>query len=403
MNTRRIPSPASHKRPKLLKNLPRTCLISTLGLIVGLCAQTACAQDNSGITIYGRMNVGTAWYGKAAQPPVTRLLSLSSRLGIKGSENLGNGLNAIFTIETGLSADTGDATLGSRETSVGLSGKFGKIRLGYMLNPLDDLHPIAGPGYVTSVTNDNLNGFWANGYSNLFVGGSAGSTACNQVAGPNGNTNSFAFDNRVGNSIRYDSPSYSGWRIATQLALGEVSTCHALVSSNKLQYLDAKLNVALGYQVHKNVRGTDLQDHIWMLAAGYQITPDHYLAGWLQTLKYANPGRENLKQDAFGLLWRSKLNPSNSLELAWYHAGAGRGAQTPVFSGIFVGADTKADILIIGARHILSKRSELWLQLAQLRNSGKSGYDLGGAGRAGAAGSIGAKPKAFALGIKHDF
>ncbi|MEN9868864.1 MAG: hypothetical protein RL748_4454, partial [Pseudomonadota bacterium] len=287
------------------------------------------AQD-SGITLYGRLNVGVAHYSAGAQAPITRLLSLSSRFGIKGTENLGQGLSAQFVIETPISADSGDSVFGNRETSVGLEGGFGKIRLGFMLSPLDDLHPIAGPGYVTSLTNDNLNGFWANGYSNLFTGGSVGSTACNQVAGPNGNSNSFAFDNRVGNSIRYDSPNWSGWRIASQLALGEVNGCHALASSNKVQYIDAKWNVALAYQLHRNVRGLDLRDHIWMLAAGYQITPTHYLGGWLQSLKYANPGRENLTQNAFGLTWRTQLSSANLLELAWYHAGAGRGAQTPV-------------------------------------------------------------------------
>jgi predicted porin len=400
MNTRYIPPASRRSLPRALKNRPG--LLGGLCCLVCLCGQSSYAQD--GITIYGRMNVGVAWYGKAAEAPITRLLSLSSRLGVRGSENLGNGLNAIFTIETGISADTGSATLGSREASVGLTGEFGKIRLGFMLNPLDDLHPIAGPGYVTSVTNDNLNGFWANGYSNLFLGGSAGSTACTQVAGPNGNGNSFAFDNRVGNSIRYDSPNRSGWRFATQLGLGEVNACHALVWSNKVQYTDAKLNVALAWQGHKNVRGIDLQDHILMLAAGYQITPGHYLAGWWQTIRYAAiRGQKDLKQDAFGLLWRSKLSQSNELELAWYHAGAGRGSQTPVFSGIFVGPNTQADLFIIGTRHILSKRSELWLQLAQLRNSGQSGYDLGGAGRAGAAGSIGTWPKSVAFGIRHNF
>ena len=400
MDTHCTPTPAKRR----LRNPRGAGAGAYFGACLILCCQPAQAQETSNITLYGRVNLGVVHYGKAAQAPITRLLSLSSRFGIKGTENLGNGLSAMFTIETPISADTGDGTLGNRETSVGLEGGFGKIRLGYMLSPLDDLHPIAGPGYVTSVTNDNLSGFWANGYSNLFLGGSAGSTACTQVAGPNGNTNSFAFDNRVGNSIRYDSPSRSGWRFATQLALGEVNACHAFVSSNKLQYTDAKLNVALAYQAHKNVRGVDLQDHIWMLAAGYQITPAHYVAGWLQSIKYAaSPGRANLKQDAFGLLWRTHLSQANLLEVAWYHAGAGRGTQTPVFSGIFVGPDTKADLLIVGARHSLSKRTELWLQLAQLRNSSKSGYDLGGAGRSGAAGSIGARPNAFALGIKHDF
>ena len=359
------------------------------------------AQSDSAITVYGRMNLGLVHYG--GRESINREQSLSSRFGVKGTENLSNGYSAQFVIETGVSSDTGDGTLGSRETSVGLLGPFGKLRLGYMLSPLDDLHPIAGPGYVTNITNDNLNGFWANGYSNLFTGGTVGSTACNQIAGPNGNTNSFAFDNRIGNSLRYDSPDFSGVKFATQYAFGEAAGCHAWASSNKLQYTQGNLNAALAYQVHHNVRGSGLQDAIWMLAVGYQITPANYVAGYYQTLQYANPGLQDLKQDGFALTWRTNLTSANLLELGWYRAGAGRGQQTPVFSGVFVGNGTASDLFIIGARHTFSKRTELWAQLAQLRNGQRAGYDLGGAGRAGAAGTIGAKPHALAFGIKHDF
>lgn len=407
------PLPAPPSLPRLSLPLPYLhrpssprsffALLSLPLLACGLLLATppARAQESSAITIYGRMNLGLVHYG--GRESINRQNSLSSRIGFKGVENLGGGYSAQFIIETGLSADTGDSTLGSRETSVGLAGPFGKLRLGFMLSPLDDLHPIAGPGYVTNVTNDNLNGFWANGYSNLFTGGSAGSTACNQIAGPNGNSNSFAFDNRVGNSLRYDSPDMSGFKFASQYALGEVANCHAWATSNKLQYTRGPLNAALAYQLHHNVRGSGLQDHIWMLAVGYQLAPDHYLAGYAQTLRYANPGLQDLKQNGFGLTWRMNVTKANLLELAWYRAGAGRGQQTPVFSGIFVGNDTASDLLIIGARHTFSKRTELWLQLAQLRNGTRAGYDLGGAGRAGAAGTVGAKPHALAVGIKHDF
>lgn len=364
--------------------------------------QPVLAQENN-VTVYGRVNLGVVHYAGSGRVPITREQNFSSRLGFKGSEKLGGGLLASFIIETGIGADTGDAVFGSRETSLGLEGRLGKIKLGYMLTPLDDLHPITGPGYVTNVTNDNLNGFWANGYSNLFTGGTVGNTACNQVAGPNGPTNSFAFDNRAGNSIRYDTPVWNGWRAASQLSLGEVSTCHAWASSNKLQYTSDRLNAALAYQVHHNARGVGLQDQIVMLAAGYQINPAHYVGGYVQALEYDNPGLAKLKQSGFGVIWRTKLSPANTMELAWYRAGAGRGNQTPVFSGIFVGPDTRADLFIIGAKHIFSKRTEIWMQYATLRNGRNSGYDLGGSLRAGSPGTVGAKPQAIAFGIKHDF
>lgn len=365
------------------------------------------AQAQSDVTVYGRLNIGVVNYSGygVGGPAVTKENSFSSRIGFKGREDLGGDLQALFVIETGFSADTGDGTIGSRETSVGLQGNFGKLRLGFMLTPLDDFHGIAGPGYTTSVTNDNLNGFWANGYSNMFTGGTVGTTACVQVAGTAGNPNSFSFDNRYGNSIRYDSPSFGGLVVATQLALGELkgaNDCNAYAWSSKLQYTAHGVNAGLAYNLHRNLRGADLNDSIVMLAASYQIGTAAYVAGYYQTMRYDNPGLNQLKQDGFGLLGRRFFGPS-TLELAWYRGGAGRGDQTPVFSGIFTGDDTQANLYIIGYRYALSKRTELWSQYAQLRNGRNSGYDLGGSGKAGAPGTIGESPRAIAIGIKHDF
>jgi predicted porin len=390
---------------EMMNRTMRRALIGSV-LILG----TACAIDaqaQSDLTIYGRLNVGIVNYSGygTGGPAATKEGNFSSRLGFKGREALGGNLQALFVLETGFSPDTGQGVIGSREAVVGLQGDFGKLRLGFMLTPLDDLHGIAGPGYTTNVTNDNLNGFWANGYSNMFTGGSVGSTACTQVAGPAGNTNSFAFDNRYGNSIRYDSPSFGGFVVATQLALGESAGpngCNAHAWSSKLQYTNNDVNVALAYNLHRNVRGADLDDSIVMLAASYKIGTTAYIAGYYQSLRYDNPGLNQLKQNGFGLLGRA-FRGASTFELAWYHGGAGRGDQTPVFSGIFTGDDTQANLYIIGYRYALSKRTELWTQFALLRNGRNAGYDLGGSGVAGGPGTIGESPRAIAVGIKHDF
>lgn len=383
---------------------PLSAQLCALFALCALCALPVHAQSQPGshLQVYGRLNLGLVHYGGYGPGHVsgTRMNSLSSRFGIKGSEDLGSGLQAVYMVETGFSADTGDGMIGSREASIGLAGNFGKLRLGYMLSPLDDLHSIAGPGWVTNVTNDNLNGFWANGYSNLFTGGSAGSTACKQVAGPDGNTNSFAFDNRIGNSVRYDSPQWNGWQFATQYALGEA--CSARAWSNKVQYLKDGWNLALAWQLHHGVRAEGLNDNILMFAGAYQITADDYAGLWWQRLKYANPLSSDLRQSAWGAIYKHQFG-AHLMEVAWYHAGRGEGAQTPVFSGIFVGPDSAANLLILGWRYKFSKRTELWGQVAQLRNGPRSGYDLGGAGKAGAPGTMGERPRALALGIKHDF
>ena len=57
----------------------------------------------------------------------------TDRIGMMGEEDLGNGVSAIFKLEGSLKADNGDTTTGqlfNRESTVGLKGKFGEIKIG---------------------------------------------------------------------------------------------------------------------------------------------------------------------------------------------------------------------------------------------------------------------------------
>ena len=57
----------------------------------------------------------------------------NSRIGVKGQEDLGNGLAAIFTLEGGVGADNGETNAGqlfNRESTVGLKGSFGEVKIG---------------------------------------------------------------------------------------------------------------------------------------------------------------------------------------------------------------------------------------------------------------------------------
>ncbi|NIC40012.1 porin, partial [Aquabacterium sp. A08] len=67
-------------------------------------------------------------------------LLTTSRLGFRGTEDLGGGLKAIFQIETTLKADAPEATtLGDRTAIVGLSGGFGTVKLGRTDTSFDDI------------------------------------------------------------------------------------------------------------------------------------------------------------------------------------------------------------------------------------------------------------------------
>jgi predicted porin len=101
-----------------------------LGLIAAVCATGAFAQ--SSVTVYGRLNVTveSSKYGDASR--VGEVNDNSSRIGFKGTEDLGGGLKASFVLEHGFDATTGQAksTFWGRQSEVNLSGGFGTVRLG---------------------------------------------------------------------------------------------------------------------------------------------------------------------------------------------------------------------------------------------------------------------------------
>lgn len=128
--------------------------------VAGLVSVPAFAQSN--VTIYGRMDAGLFNQDDEAGHAVTRVDSsgwTTSRLGFKGAESLGNGLQALFQVETKLVNDDDTGLKGqARDTFVGLGGGFGAVLLGRLSSPLNSWladfdHAEGSPKFkVTNVT-----------------------------------------------------------------------------------------------------------------------------------------------------------------------------------------------------------------------------------------------------------
>jgi predicted porin len=103
-----------------------------LGLLAAAAASGAFAQ--SSVTIYGRLNVTVESQQVGDDDRKGEVVNNASRIGFKGTEDLGGGLKAGFQIEHGFDADTGASTKGTqfwaRQSEVNLSGGFGTVRLG---------------------------------------------------------------------------------------------------------------------------------------------------------------------------------------------------------------------------------------------------------------------------------
>lgn len=106
--------------------------------IAGLVSAPAFAQSN--VTVYGivdaAIGVGSA-DDNDFRGVVGGVLS-GNRFGLKGSEDLGNGLKAVFTLEQGFNIDDGSAASAKqfhRQSWVGLQGSFGTVGLGRQYAP----------------------------------------------------------------------------------------------------------------------------------------------------------------------------------------------------------------------------------------------------------------------------
>ena len=100
-------------------------------------AAAGSAQAQSNVQVYGLLDVGADYVSDASAngKSVTRVSSggmNTSRWGVRGQEDLGGGLKAVFQLEGGIFMDTGaqDGALFKRQAWVGLEGKLGRLVLG---------------------------------------------------------------------------------------------------------------------------------------------------------------------------------------------------------------------------------------------------------------------------------
>ena len=158
--------------------------------LLGACAcSTAYAQ--SSVTLYGVLDTSVAYTGNVnaagdSQVKIPTLTgSLPSRLGIKGVEDLGGGLQAVFALESGFGVDTGALGQGGRlfgrQSWVGLKGRFGSVMLGRQMNMsfwATQKSDIMGPAlfsissldlYLPNARSDNAIGYMGT-FSDVTVG-----------------------------------------------------------------------------------------------------------------------------------------------------------------------------------------------------------------------------------------
>ena len=138
--------------------------------IAGVLAAPLAQAQTANVVLYGRINIDMEVIINQKQDAapfnkqnIYRVSSNSSRFGMRGTESLGGGLNAIFQIESSIVADNSGGTLAGRETFAGLQGGWGTVKLGYY-----SLLFVAFPGLV--LTKIGATAIWSKESSHSFIG-----------------------------------------------------------------------------------------------------------------------------------------------------------------------------------------------------------------------------------------
>ncbi|WP_414446988.1 porin [Burkholderia sp. 22PA0099] len=148
-------------------------------------------QAQSSVTLYGLIDEGINFTSNAGGHKAWQAVSGStygSRWGLRGVEDLGGGLSAVFRLENGFNVNTGGINQGGRlfgrVASVGIASRdYGSVTMGRQYDPTIDLwSPLTATGN------------WAGDIANH----------------PYDNDNSD-YNYRIQNSVKYTSPTISGF------------------------------------------------------------------------------------------------------------------------------------------------------------------------------------------------
>ena len=183
----------------------------TLFAIAALSAAgVSVAQTN--VQMYGVVDIGFTHENTGAAT-VNRLDSgnvLGSRLGFKGTEDLGGGLSANFQLENGFAADTGNLNQGGRlfgrQAWVGLAGGFGSIKFGRQYTPMWKIQAMVDP-FGLGLSGTGIGGNTGAGMLSIFYGSNLyGNTRADNTVkygyatGPFSTEVTYSFGEQAGNN-----------------------------------------------------------------------------------------------------------------------------------------------------------------------------------------------------------
>lgn len=340
--------------------------------VAGALAVPAAAMADA--TIYGKFHVSIDSYDNggngAAEASGLSVSSNSSRLGFKGSEDLGNGLSAIWQTESTIGVDGDGSGLSNRNTYVGFKGGFGTVMAGRHDSPVKTI------GRKVDLFGDQV------GDSRSIIRG--------KVA--DGITDNADLDQRNTNMIMYVTPAMGALQAAFQYVPDEDDTNNT-ADQTKMNiaawYSAGPLYVGLGYGQTQNDNGAaGVEDEtVTRLVGSYQMDALKVTALYQTAdgLNYADN-----EYDAYGLGVAFNMGGGNTVKAQYYMADAD---------------GDEATMTAIGFDHAMSKQTSVYAAYAMTSNdTGLTTTPWGGTGHEDLADGVsGEDASALSVGVVHKF
>lgn len=327
-----------------------------------------------------------------------------SRLGLKGSEDLGNGTKVIYQLEwgfNGMEAGQNGTGFQNRLAYIGLTGDWGTVALGRQNNPFTES---LNAGTIADEFNGDYTSALRYATGAVFAEPSAGVSG-----GKAGNFETYVMPTRVGNSIAYVSPSFSGFSF-TVAGIAQAPE----VESTAQKTFNAAGNKSKGFD-------------IYTVGLNYEHESGFYAkAAYLGTDLYENAKRGNayglnvgFANEQFGVnadfggaergrkagQTQAKISSKGWDVGAQFSFGpdyfstvrATVGQSTTNYKYDIVGQDKVKDkmtVWALGFEQKLSTRTKVWAEFAKENNKVKT---------TGSNASNKNHNDVFSLGIRHDF
>lgn len=201
-------------------------------IALAVLAASGAAMAQSSVTLYGIADVWVGDYneknnangnivkGKAEMG--SGGLS-TSRLGFRGTEDLGGGLKAGFNFEQKIDLTNGatNAKTFDRQANISLSGGFGMVKLGRSFNAMDDVFGLSNSGFDSALS---ANAVWLNSYT-----GAADA------------------------QLYYATPEFAGFTAAVSTQLNGNTIGDKKISAFNVAYANGPIAAAVGYEKDENL------------------------------------------------------------------------------------------------------------------------------------------------------